>query len=71
MIEPSHELWLFVSSWLVVVVDGLRRFGCICTDQIVVGDPTRLPSFFQSSHHVPELSLNKSGSMLPPSDAEP
>jgi hypothetical protein len=70
MIEPSQELWVFVNMTFVVLVAGRSDPNCSCsgTDQIEVGDPTRFPSFFQSSHQLPELSRNKSGSILPPSD---
>ncbi len=55
MIEPSQELWAFVNNWSVVLVAGRSnpKSSCNGTDQIEVADPTRLPSFFQSSHQLP------------------
>ena len=62
---------MLLSNWLVELEAGSERSDVSCTDQIVVGCPTRFPSFFQSSHELPVLSVKMSGSMLPPSEGEP
>jgi hypothetical protein len=66
MTEPSHELWLLVRSSVALAAAGASRLAVSGIDQMLVLNPTWLPSFFQMRYELPDESLKMSGSMLPP-----